>query len=155
MSERKPITRGKHFSFDAILVWESNPIPIIERARDNLDWFQAVVFSAIQLERFGYFAIKDHLKSLKIDSDKNIVKSFLDHLYLPQIALFLLGINKLTFEEYKTMIQINTERNNFMHRREVKHFAHGQQAKEKYTPLVNEAMKVLKEKLYAEEKRLP
>jgi len=65
-----------------------------------------------------------------------------------------LGINKITFKEYKTMIQINTERNNFMHRREVKQFAHGQQAKEKYTPLVNEAIRILREKLDAEERRL-
>jgi len=37
MSEGKPITREKHFGVDAILVWESNPIPIIKQARDKPD----------------------------------------------------------------------------------------------------------------------
>jgi hypothetical protein len=155
MSDGKPIARKKQCGVDAILVWESNPIPIIKRALEKSDWFQAVVFSAIRLERFGYFTIKEHLESLKISPDKEIIKNFLVHLYLPQIALFLLGIQKIDTKEYKTMIKINDERNKFIHHREVKQFAHGQQAQTKYKPLVNEVMRILSEKLDAEEKRLP
>ena len=138
-------------SFDAVLVWESNPIPIIQRALDKPDWFQAVVFSAIQLERHGYLTIKEYLESLDVNA--KLIEKLLERKHLYQIAEYLLTIGKIRNKELRTIKAINQERNNFMHRREVKQFAHGEQAKIKYLPLVNQAIRILREKLNAEERR--
>ncbi len=144
MSEGKPISREKQFSVDAVLVWENNPIPIIQRALDKPDWFQAVVFSAIQLERHGYLAIKEYFESLNVDA--KLIDKILERIHLFQIAEYLLAIGKINSEEYRAIIDINKERNKFMHRRETKRFARGKYADNKYKPLVNEAIRILKEK---------
>lgn len=155
MNERKPITRTKTSNSDAILTWESNPLPTIERALDKSDWFQAVVFSAIQLERFGYSAILDFFESLKT-SEKEALAHIIEPLHLTQIAKSLQAIGKISPRECKTIMKINDERNYFVHQRRIPKFAREREkAKAKYLPLVEKAMVILKDKLQAEEKRLP
>ena len=126
------------------MAWDRGPIPIMEKARDDLDWFKAILFSAIQLERHGYFAIKEYFESLNVDA--KLIDKILKRIHLFQIAEYLLAIGKINGEECETIKQINEERNKFMHRREIKGFARGTEADNKYKPLVNEAIRILKEK---------
>ncbi|MCK4483117.1 hypothetical protein KAU55_07790 [Candidatus Bathyarchaeota archaeon] len=126
------------------MAWDYGPIPIIEDARDKSDWFKAVVFSAIQLERHGYFAIKEYFESLNVDA--KLIDIILKRIHLFQIAEYLSTIGKIDSEEYRAIIDINEERNKFMHRRQTKNFARGTHADRKYKPLVNEAIRILKEK---------
>jgi hypothetical protein len=128
------------------MAWDRGPIPIIERAIDDRDWFKAIVFSAIQLERYGYFVVKEYLESLDVDYNEDI----LEHLHLSQIALLLLTIEKINTTEYKAIMEINTERNKFMHRRVTKRFQRGKDADRKYKPLANKAIRILREKLNVE-----
>jgi len=123
--------------------FHSEVIPIIEKARDESDWFMAIVFSAIQLERYGYFILKKHLESMEVQYEQKV----LEFLPLSSIALFLVALGKITSPEYQTIIAVNHARNDFMHRRDVKQFAHGEQAKNQYTPLVNRTIKILTKKL--------
>lgn len=123
------------------MAWDRGPIPIIERVIDDRDWFKAVVFSAIQLERYGYLAIKEYFESLKVDA--KLIDKILKRIHLFQIAKYLLAIGKIDSEEYRAIIEINEERNKFMHRRETKDFAYGRHADRKYNPLVNEAIRIL------------
>ena len=123
------------------MVWDRGTIAIMEKARDDRDWFKAVVFSAIQLERHGYFAIKEYFESLKVDA--KLIDKILKRIHLFQIAEYLLAIGKIDSEECQAIIDINEERNKFMHRRETKNFARGTHADRKYEPLVNEAIGIL------------
>jgi hypothetical protein len=125
------------------MMFHAEVIPPIEAARDSRDWFKAVVLCAIQLERYGYLTLKKSLDSLEID----YVKDSLEKLFLPQIALFLLAQNKVTSAEYHTILSVNTERNRFVHRKEIVKFLQGPEAGDKYTPLVNESIRILSEKL--------
>jgi hypothetical protein len=129
----------------AQMAWDYGPIPIIQDARDKSDWFKAVVFSAIQLERHGYFAIKEYFEDLDVNAE--LIDKILKRIYLPQIAEYLLAIGKINSEECETIKRINEERNKFMHRRETKRFASAISADVKYKPLVNEAIRILEEKL--------
>jgi glycosylphosphatidylinositol transamidase (GPIT) subunit GPI8 len=153
MNERKPITRTKTFSFDMWPVWESNPIPRIQQAVSDSDWFLAVVFSAIQLERFGYYAILDFFESLKPE-EKEALADILEPLSLTEIASSLQKIKIVSHEEFSAIMAINDERNKFVHRRKIPRFARTE-AKTKYLPLVKDAMAILRNRLKAEEKRLP
>jgi len=127
----------------AKMAWyDTAQLAVLEKAKDDLDWFTAVVLSSIQLERHGYLMIKEHLESLEVDFRKDI----LEKLSLSQIALFLLAIRKIDSNEYGTIMEINSERNKFMHRREAKRYARGAKARKKYDPLIEEAIRILKEK---------
>lgn len=157
MSKEKPVITEKHLGLgiDAILVWESNPIPAIQRAIDKSDWFQAIVLSATQIERFGYYAILDFFESLKPD-EKKVLAGIIEPLYLTQIAQSLQTIGKITPKERKIIMKINDERNSFVHQREIPKFTREREkAKAKYLPLVEKAMTILRDRLSAEEKRLP
>jgi len=127
------------------MAWDRGPIPIMEKARDDSDWFKAIVFSAIQLERHGYFAIKEYFEDLDVNAE--LIDKILKRIHLHQIAEYLLAIGKINSEECETIKRINEERNKFMHRRETKRFASAIDADVKYKPLVNEAIRILKVKL--------
>jgi hypothetical protein len=127
------------------MAWFTGPIPIIEQAIEDRDWFKAIVFSAIQLERHGYLAIKEYLENLNVDSD--LIEKILERIHLYKIAECLLIIKRIDGEEFETIKKLNEERNNFMHRRETKRFAWGKQADKKYQPLALEAIRILREKL--------
>jgi len=127
------------------IAWYTGAIPKIEEARDKQEWFNAIVLSAIQLERHGYIKLKKHLQSAKMSYRKRD----LENLSLPEIALFLLALAKIDANDYNRMIEINRVRNKFIHRRETYKFSVGTKAKDEYEPLVNEAIRILKEKLGA------
>ena len=127
------------------IAWYTGAIPKIEEARDKQEWFNAIVLSAIQLERHGYIKIKKHLESAKV----NYRKRDLENLSLSEIALFLLALEKIEANDYDKMLEINRVRNKFIHRRETYKFSIGTKAKNEYEPLVNEAIRILKEKLGA------
>ena len=127
------------------IAWYTGAIPKIEEARDKQEWFNAIVLSAIQLERHGYLQIKKHLRSLKL----KYRKGDLERLSFPEIALFLLALKKIEANDYEKMLAINRVRNIFIHRREIYKFSVGTKAKAEYEPLVNEAIRILKERLGA------
>ena len=150
---------GLGFSVGAILKWESDPIDTIEQARDKPDWFQAIVMSAVQLERFGYFAIVNRIESFlklenKNDNDLSLIYESLDHLYLPQIGKLLFRFEMIGNREKGKIMKLNETRNFFVHQRYKKKFLSGKEAEVKYKHLVNDAIAILK-KLGAETKRLP
>jgi len=131
----------------APVILSQGPIPKIEEARDRSNWFEAILLSAIHLERYGYFAIEEHLKSLRVKYRKKDLKN----LHLASIGLFLLAIKRIDDNDYRQILKVNGIRNKFMHRRDVYKFKPtiGPKAKEEYEPLVNEAIRILAEKLDA------
>lgn len=114
----------------------------ITEALKSRDWFKAVVLSAIELERHSYNKIREHLESLKCDYRKDV----LGNMSLPQHALVLQAIGKMDNADSRIMMDINNERNNFVHRA-AKQPKRGLEADKTYEPLVKEAIRVLTEKL--------
>jgi len=130
-----------------IAFYDTAQLNIIQSAIEESDFFTAVVLTAIQLERHGYLAIKEYLESLNVNSD--LISKLLDRKHLSQIADYLLATDKISKKEHAIIKTINEERNKFLHRRERKEYLRGTEAQNKYTPLVNSAMQILKEKLDA------
>ena len=128
--------------------WYTGGIDKLEILLDNKQWPEAIFFSAIYLERHGYFAVKDYLEDKKVAS--KLIKEFLGRTSLSQIARYLLALGIVTEKEKNLIGRINEERNKFVHRREKYEYLIGTRAKEQYTPLVREAIKILREKLHAE-----
>ena len=132
--------------------YDTAQLSIIEKARKESKWFTAIALSATQLERHGYLEIKNYLKSLKVDSE--LVDKILKRASLSKIADYLLTIRKVDNKEYKTIMQINDERIKFLHRREERaegeKFLRGAEAKKTYDPLIEEAIRILKEKFSVE-----
>jgi hypothetical protein len=54
---------------------------------------------------------------------------------------------KIDKDEYNAILKINTERNNFIHRRKGEGFKRGKEAEKLYSRLVDEAIQILIEKL--------
>ena len=132
----------------ARMAWyDTAQISKLEKARNESDWFTAIVLSATQLERHGYLEIKEYLESLNVNS--RLIDRLLEKTYLSQIAGYLLAIKKIDEKEYRTVMKINDARNKFLHRRKEEKFERGAKAKGEYEPLVNEAIRILKEKLSA------
>ncbi len=128
--------------------YDTAQILALEHAVRKEDWFTAIVLSATQLERHGYLEIKDYLNSLRVDSD--LIARILRKVSLSQVADYLSTVKKINKKEYKTMMKINDERIRFLHRREKEKIKRGTEAKRKYCPLVNEAIRILRERLNAE-----
>lgn len=124
--------------------YDTAQLSILEKAREESDWFTAIVLSATQLERHGYLATKEYLESLNVNSE--LTNKLLERRHLREIAEYLLAIGKIDNQEYNIIKRINEERNKFLHRRD-KRYARGEEAQKKYNPLVNEAIRILKEKL--------
>jgi len=119
----------------------------IKKAKEEKEWFTAVVLSATQLERHGYLKVKEYLESLSVKPD--LIDKILEKIHLFEIAKYLLAVEKINDKEYNTLIAINQERNNFIHRREKEKFKRGSEAQEKYVPLIDEAIRILEENLNA------
>lgn len=128
-----------------IVVYDTAQLDIIETAQTRSDWFTAVVLCAIQLEMNGCMKIKDYLESLKVDP--LLIGTLLEPLYLRDIAKCLLVMKIIDKKEKDTMMKINTARKYFVHRRAELKFKRGKEADKEYDPLVNEAKRILKEKL--------
>ena len=117
----------------------------IQNAKEREDWFTAIVLSATQIERHGYLEVVEYLESFEVDS-KLIEKTF-ERVYLRQIAEYLLILDKIDKNEYNAILKINTERNNFIHRRKEEEFKRGKEGKKLYSKLIDEAIRILIEKL--------
>ncbi len=72
---------------------------------------------------------------------------YIAEIRLKGIAEYLLVIEKIYSDEYRKIRTINQERNNFIHRGKKEKFERVEKARKKYGPLLNEAIKTLKEKL--------
>ena len=128
------------------MVWyDTAQLQKIDDARDEGDWFTAIVLSATQIERHGYLEVVEYLESFKIDS--RFIKKTFERVYLRQIAEYLLILEKIEKEEYNAILKINTERNKFIHRRKEEEFKRGKEAEKLYSRLVDEALQILIEKL--------
>lgn len=124
--------------------YDTAQLSILESAKEDSDWFTAIVLFATQLERHGYLEFKEYLEKANLNS--TLVKKLLYMKHLRQIADYLLAIGKINDDERRTIESINGERNIFLHRMETKRYARGREASKKSTPLVNEAMRILKER---------
>jgi hypothetical protein len=132
------------------------PIPRLEEALDNAkktnDWFEAIVLTAIQLERYGFLEVREYLESCKVDS--RLIEELTERKTLQPIARCLLMLEKIDKSEFNTIDTINKERNKYLHRRgnrkgKKKDYLMGTRATKTYEPLVRESLRILKEKLNA------
>ncbi len=125
--------------------YDTAQLQMIKDSRNKGDWFTAIVLSTTQLERHGSLEIRNYLEELK--GKPKIIDYILKRLYLRQIAGYLLTLEKIEKKEYDTIMKLNDARNYFVHRQEKEEFKRGNEAKMKYTFLVNEAERILIEKL--------
>lgn len=115
----------------------------IEDAMNRKDWFYAIVYSASIMERQCHIKIVDHLDDHKLNYNKKTVGD----LYLSQQALLLLTCGVIDQHDYDIITKVNQARNNFIHRKEGPKYFIGTRANNEYSPLVNEALQILKDKL--------
>jgi len=131
---------------------DRGPIPNLEyeleEAKKTKDWFNAIIHSAIQLEKYGYIAIREHLDSKRVEP--KILDKLLERIHLAEIADYLVLIDVIDKEECKTIKKIGEERNKFVHRKTGSDYFIGTRANVEYEPLVKAAIRILKEKLNAE-----
>lgn len=70
------------------IVKNYGPIPVLEeylkKAIETGDWFDAIVFSAIHVERYGCDEIRSHLKTLKVE--ESLIEAILDRISLLTVA---------------------------------------------------------------------
>jgi len=132
--------------------WNKGPIPNLEyeleEAKKTKDWFNAIIHSAIQLEKFGYIAIREYLESKQVEP--KISDKLLERINLREIADYLLLMDVIDKQECKTIQKIGEERNKFVHRKTGSNYFIGTRANIEYEPLVKAAIRILKEKPSAE-----
>jgi hypothetical protein len=66
--------------------WDTGRITNLEILLDNKQWPEAIFFSAIYLERHGYFAVKDYLE------DNKVILSLSRNFWQERVFLRLLNI---------------------------------------------------------------
>jgi len=127
------------------------PIPklegYLEDAVKTNYWFYAIVFSAIEVEKYGCDKIRSHMTSLK--AEPSFIEAILKRVNLLTVADCLLELKFIEKEEYKTITELNAIRNDCVHRTAKDPSIIGTEATKKYEPLVKEAITILKEKLDA------
>ena len=132
--------------------WNKGPIPNLEyeleEAKKTKDWFNAIIHSAIQLEKFGYIAIGEYLESKLVEP--KILDKLLEGIRLIEIADYLVLMDVIDKQECKIIRKISEERNKFVHRKKGSNYFIGTRANVEYEPLVEAAIRILKEKLNAE-----
>jgi len=127
--------------------WTTVEFSKMEKAVRERDWLTAVLIAAIELERHGYLVMKDYLKSRNVHP--KLIEQILQKTSLSQIAEYLSIVGKITYEEYDIIMKINDERNKLVHRREDIRYAYGKAAAEKIPPLIEQAIRILKQRLDA------
>ena len=134
------------------IAWNQGPIPNLEQelkdAKKTKDWFIAVIHSAIQLEKYGYILIREYLEFKKVNPQ--ISDKLLERIRLREIAEYLLLLKIIDKSEQKVIQKIGEERNKFVHRKTGSDYFIGTRANVEYEPLVNAAIRILKEKLNAQ-----
>ena len=121
------------------MAWHRGPIPSLENAIEEKDWFKGLVLSVTWLERFGYLKLKKCFALKEIKSDK-----LLERLSLREIALFLYGLEEIDKTTYDRIIKVNKERNKAVHQKENRAFFRSKEANKKYEPLIREAISCLR-----------
>lgn len=135
------------------IAWDTGPISVLEEALEEAkktgNWFEPIIFCAIQLERYGYKEIRTYFESVRIEPD--LIENILDKppIRFSRITDYLLKMKKIDEKEHNIMHRIGEERNKFMHRKKGYNYLIGTKAKKEYEPLVKEAIRILKEKLNA------
>lgn len=117
-----------------------------EEAKQSHEWFKAIVLTTTQLERHGYIALRDYLNSQKVNP--KLIDRMLDNMRLRDIAECLEIIGKIERREYKKILELNEVRNKFIHRKKGYNYLIGTRANAEYEPLVNEAIRILEEKIF-------
>ena len=132
--------------------WNKGPLPNLEyeleEAKKTKNWFNAMIHSAIQLEKFGYIAVREYLDSKLVDP--RVSDKLLEGIPLREIADYLVLLNVIDKQECKIIQKIGEERNKFVHRKTGSNYFIGTRANVEYEPLVKAAIRILKEKLNAE-----
>ena len=88
------------------MAWHTGPIPSLEKAIEQKDWFKGIVLSVTWLERFGYQKLNEYVTSKGIKISKS-----LERLSLWEISLFLFGFGEIDKATYDGIINVNKERN--------------------------------------------
>lgn len=134
------------------IAWNKGAIPNLEEdiaeALKTKDWFLPIVHSAIQLEKYGFVAIRDYLESKEVES--KLVDKLLEGIRLGEIADYLLIMHVIDKQDFKVMQKVAEERNKFVHRKGGSEYLAGTRANVEYEPLVKATIRVLKEKLHAD-----
>ena len=132
--------------------WNKGPLPNLEyeleEAKKTKDWFNAMIHAAIQLEKFGYIAVREYLDSKLVDP--RVSDKLLEGISLREIADYLVLMNVIDKQECRIIQKIGEERNKFVHRKTGSNYFIGTRANVEYEPLVKAAIRILKEKLNAE-----
>jgi len=88
-----------------------NPIDQINRALNEQDYFKATVLLASILEFYGKMALIGQLDA-KVDTDD------IYRLPLSEVALFLYGLRMIDQPCYSALIELNKQRNRYLHVRD-------------------------------------
>jgi hypothetical protein len=120
---------------------------LAEQSKVDGDWFQTFVVVAVYLERFGDQEIRHYLETLHVSSP--LIDKLLERKHLIEIAKYLLALEVIEKEEFATLEKLNHERNKFIHRRKKDPPLFGRDATRDYTPLIDEGIRILEEKLHA------
>jgi hypothetical protein len=129
------------------------PIPklenFLEEAIKTNYWFYAVVFTAMEVEKYGCDKIRFYLNSFK-DNKPSFTEAILERISLLTVAKCLLELEFIDKEDYKIITELNAERNACVHRTSGDPHIIGTEATKKLEPLIKKAVTILKEKLDAE-----
>jgi len=105
----------------------------------EIDWKPVIILSAVYLEKFAIFRLKEILKNRKIKLDKKI-----ENLSLNQVSLFLYGFHQINHKEFTKINQIRRERNRIIHQKDSSiPVFFGDKANKKYKKLVENALEII------------
>ena len=88
-----------------------NPIPEIELALKNQDYFKAVAYLAAMLEYYGKLSIDEKLGA----GNRNVDRDRIDRFGLEEVAIFLYSFEIIDQPCYSAVIELNKLRNNLLH----------------------------------------
>jgi hypothetical protein len=108
----------------------------IEMAARAHEWFHAVVYTAAILERQCILRINEFLQT----SGKNCQRA---PWHLNQSALLLFALDLIEQRDYDLLLKLNKARNEFVHRGEHPKYKRGKEADEKYSILIEEALRIM------------
>ena len=88
-----------------------NPIPEIELALKDQDYFKAVAYLAAMLEYYGKLSIDEKLRA----GNRNVDRDRIDRFGLEEVAIFLYSFEIIDQPYYSAVIEPNKLRNNLLH----------------------------------------